>query len=58
MALPVLYRRRRIFIIASIIIGGLMVAAVVWAATFEETAITTIPRVTREIFVPLSTPSP
>jgi hypothetical protein len=58
LALPVLYRRRRIFIIASIIVGGLMVAVVVWAATFEETAITTVPRVTREIFVPLGTPVP
>jgi cytochrome b subunit of formate dehydrogenase len=58
MALPVLYRRRRIFLIVSVIVGGLMVAAVVWAATFEETAITTLPAVTREIFVPLATPAP
>ncbi len=58
LALPVLRRRRRIFFIASIIIGGLLLAIVIWGATFEETAITTIPRVTREVFVPLSTPSP
>ncbi len=58
LALPVLYRRRRIFIVASVIVGGLMIAGLVWAFTFEETAITTIPRVTREVFVPLGTPSP
>ncbi len=58
MDLPVLNRRRRIFIVASVIVGGLMIAGLVWAFTFEETAVTTIPRVTREIFVPLSTPNP
>lgn len=58
LALPVLYHRRRIFIIVSVIVGGLMIAGLVWAFTFEETAISTIPRVTREIFVPLGTPVP
>ncbi len=58
LALPVLYRRRRIFLIASVIIGGLALAGLVWAFTFEETAITTLPAVTREIFVPLGTPVP
>jgi hypothetical protein len=57
-AKPVLYRRRRNFIIASLIIGGLLLAVVVWMFTFEETAITTIPRVTRDVFVPLATAVP
>ena len=56
--LPVLRRRRRNFAIASVIIGGLLLAVVVWMFTFEETAITTVPRVTREVFVPLATPGP
>jgi len=56
--LPVLRRRRRNFIITSLIVGGLFVAFIIWAFTFESTAIETIPRVTEEIFVPLSTPVP
>ena len=55
---PVLQRRRRIFIVASVIAGALMLAGIVWIFTFEETAITTIPRVTQEVFVPLATPGP
>lgn len=58
LALPVLRRRRRNFVIASLIIAGILLAGAVWAFTFEQTAITTIPRVTREVFVPLSTPIP
>ncbi|MCP4362553.1 MAG: cytochrome C [Chloroflexi bacterium] len=58
LALPVLRRRRRVFFVVSIIVGGLALAGLVWAFTFEETAITTIPRVTREVFVPLVTPAP
>jgi hypothetical protein len=58
LSLPVLKRRRRNFIIASIIIGGLIMAGLIWAFTFEETAITTIPQATREIFVPLATAVP
>jgi hypothetical protein len=56
--LPVLYRRRRIFIVVSLVIGALVLAIAVWAFTFEETAITTIPQVTRDVFVPLETPAP
>ncbi len=51
-------RRQRIFLVVSVIVGGLMIAGLIWAFTFEETAITTIPRVTREIFTPLGTPMP
>ena len=55
---PVLKHRRRYFAIASVIIAGLLLAVAVWAFTFEETAITTVPRVTQEVFVPLTTPVP
>ncbi len=55
---PALKHRRRNFIIASLIVGGLLLAVAIWMFTFEETAITTIPRVTQEVFVPLGTPSP
>lgn len=58
LAKAVLFRRRRIFIISSLIIGGLLLAVIVWMFTFEETAITTIPRVTRDVFVPLATSVP
>ncbi len=57
LSLPVLYRRRRIFYVASIIIGGLVLAALVWAFTFEQTAITTIPRAS-DALLPLVTPAP
>ena len=56
--LPVLHRRRRIFLIASVIIGGVILVVLVWAFTFEQTAITTIPQATRDVFTPLSTPIP
>lgn len=56
--LPVLQRRRRIFIVVSAVLGVLILVFTVWAFNFEQTAITTIPRVTPEIFVPLTTPSP
>jgi hypothetical protein len=55
---PVLERRRRIFVVVSIVVGALVLAGIVWMFTFEETAITTVPRVTQEIFVPLATPGP
>ena len=58
LALPVLYGRRRIFIISSVIIGAAIFVGLVWLFTFEETAITTLPAVTREVFVPFATPSP
>ncbi|KAA3665181.1 MAG: cytochrome C [Chloroflexi bacterium] len=54
----VLLRRRRIFLITSVILGSIIVAVLVWAFTFEQTAITTIPRATRDVFVPLATPIP
>ncbi|HSG17001.1 MAG TPA: cytochrome b/b6 domain-containing protein [Anaerolineae bacterium] len=53
---PILLRRRRIFIVVSLVVGAIFLAGIVWIFTFEETAITTIPRVTQEVFVPLATP--
>lgn len=58
LSLPVLQQRQRIFFAVSVVVGGLLLVALIWAFTFEQTAIETIPRVTREIFVPLGTPSP
>jgi len=55
---PILQRRRLIFAITSLILGSIIFVVLVWAFTFEETAITTIPRVTRDVFVPLVTPVP
>jgi cytochrome b subunit of formate dehydrogenase len=55
---PVLQRRRIIFGVVSVIVSVVVIAILVWVFTFEETAITTIPRATREIFVPLTTPVP
>ncbi|MDX1415543.1 MAG: cytochrome b/b6 domain-containing protein [Candidatus Promineifilaceae bacterium] len=57
-ARPVIYRRRRIFIVASIVLGAIIFVTLVWLFTFEETAITTLPAMTREPFVPLETPVP
>ena len=58
LSLPTLKRRRRIFIVATLVVGGMLLALTVWAFTFEETAIETIPRVTRDVFVPLATRAP
>lgn len=56
--LPVRRRRERKYLIVSFIVGGLILALLIWAFTFEETALTTIDRATREVFVPLVTPVP
>jgi cytochrome b subunit of formate dehydrogenase len=50
--------RKRNFVIVSALVGGLILALIIWAFTFEETAITTIPRATIDVFVPLATPAP
>lgn len=55
---PVLRKRQRNFLIASVLIGAVLLSVIVWMFTFEDTAITTIPRVTQEVFVPLVTPTP
>ncbi len=57
---PALQSRRRNYIIVSVLMGALVIAAIVWMFTFEDTAIdiTTIPRVTQEVFVPFVTPAP
>ncbi|MCL4868642.1 MAG: cytochrome C [Anaerolineae bacterium] len=51
--LPVLQKRLRPFIVVAVISTIIVLGIVYWAVTFEETAIETIPRVTREIFVPV-----
>lgn len=56
--LPVLQRRRRTFIIISAIIGVIVLGVLIWAFTFEETAITTIDRINRDILIPTQTPIP
>jgi cytochrome b subunit of formate dehydrogenase len=56
--LKVLMKRRRIFLVISVVAGALLLYLAIWMFTFEETALTTFPRATREIFVPLLTPAP
>jgi len=56
--LPVLKRRRRIFLVVSIVVGAVLLYVAIWMFTFEETALTTIPRVTQEVFVPMATAVP
>jgi hypothetical protein len=56
--LPTLKQRQRIFIAASLVVGILALAFLIWMFTFEQTAITTIPQVTQEVFVPLATETP
>jgi cytochrome b subunit of formate dehydrogenase len=51
-------RRLRIFIVVSVLVGLITIGGLVWLFTFEQTALTTIPRVTKDIFVPLVTPIP
>ncbi len=56
---PRQYRRRlRVYIIASVVVGIALLALTIWVFTFEETAITILPPVTPEVFVPLETPVP
>jgi hypothetical protein len=54
---PILRRRRIIYVAVSAVVGVIVVGVLVWAFTFEQTAITTIPQATRDVFVPL-TPTP
>ncbi|MCL4263926.1 MAG: cytochrome b/b6 domain-containing protein [Anaerolineae bacterium] len=54
---PVLQRRRIIFTVTSVIVGSIILVVLVWAFTFEETALITIVP-TREVFVPLATAVP
>jgi hypothetical protein len=56
--LPTLHRRRRIYIVVSVIVGAIALWALIWTFTFEETAIITVTRVTQEVFVPLVTGTP
>jgi formate dehydrogenase gamma subunit len=51
-------RRKTIYFFVATAVGILSLIAIYWLFTFEETAITTLPPVTREIFVPLATAIP
>jgi hypothetical protein len=51
-------RRQRVFLVVSLFVGLLALAGLVWIFTFEQTAITTIPRVPQEVYTPLTTPIP
>ena len=55
---PVLADRQRKFFIFTAVASVVILVVLYWAFTFEDTAITTVPRVTRDIFVPLVTPAP
>jgi formate dehydrogenase gamma subunit len=55
---PVLRRRRRNFLAVAAVVTILALWLVYWMFTFEDTAITTLPQVTQEVFVPLATPTP
>ncbi len=55
---PVSQRRQRVFIITSAVIGVVVVGVLIWAFTFEQTALETVPRATRDVFQPLLTPAP
>lgn len=54
----VLARRRRIYFAVASIVTVLALALVVWMFTFEDTAIIPEQQATRDVFVPLATPSP
>jgi hypothetical protein len=51
-------KRLRIFIVVSILVGIITISGLIWLFTFEQTALTTIPHVTRDAFMPLVTPVP
>jgi cytochrome b subunit of formate dehydrogenase len=56
---PRQYKQRlRVYIIAGVVFGIAMLALTIWIFTFEETAITRLPPITPEVFVPLETPVP
>ncbi len=56
--LPAQKTRKNIYFFVGTAVAILALIAIFWLFTFEETAITTLPQVTREIFVPLATPVP
>lgn len=55
---PISPQRQRVFFVASAVIGVIVLAILIWAFTFEDTAIQTIPRITPEVLTPLLTPLP
>ncbi|HSH00930.1 MAG TPA: cytochrome b/b6 domain-containing protein [Anaerolineae bacterium] len=55
---PILQQRLRTYWIVAIISGVIILALLYWMFTFEDTALITVPRATRDVFTPLVTPSP
>lgn len=56
---PEVLRKRRAAYFSVAIVAAIIVGAVLfWMFTFEDTAITTVPRATTDVFVPLVTPTP
>ena len=55
---PISPQRQKAFFVFSAIIGIMALAVLIWLFTFEDTAIQTIPRITRDVFQPLLTPVP
>lgn len=53
-----LKKRRRNYFAVAAVMSVLVVALLYWMFTFEDTAITTVPRATIDVFVPLVTPVP
>jgi len=56
--LPAESSRKRVYFIVSGVTAVIVLAVLVWLFTFEETAVTTLPAVTPQIYVPLATPLP
>ncbi|MCA9952992.1 MAG: cytochrome b/b6 domain-containing protein [Anaerolineales bacterium] len=56
--LPAQGLRKRVYFFVAIGAAIAILIGMYWLFTFEETAITTLPAVTREVFVPLVTPTP
>jgi len=54
----VLRRRQLVYFAVASVVSVLAIAFVVWMFTFEQSAITTLPEATRDVFVPLTTPAP
>jgi hypothetical protein len=55
----VLQRRRRLFIPIAVVVSAVLLASLYFFVTFEQTAITTVPRQEIEVFAPATaTPLP
>jgi cytochrome b subunit of formate dehydrogenase len=57
-ALPAPSHRKRNYLIGSAILGVIILAVMVYLFTFEETAITSLPAITPQVYTPLATAVP